>query len=289
MSSVPLAQFTGRYRSRKIMNSLGTGLAVGSLLLALIPLGAMLGYVLAQGGASLNLNFFTQQAYGNYTGMANAIVGTLELVALASCIGLPMGILSGIYLARSRPGTFTRTVRFVADVVAGTPSIIAGIVAYALVVVPMGHFSAYAGAAALALLMFPTVARATEESIRLVPDAVREAGLALGLPEWKTMFRIILPAATTGIVTAVMLGISRVAGETAPLLFTAVGNDSLQYSPNGLMGSLPQQIWKYASSPVEDWHRQAWAGAFTLFCLVLVLNLSARMLTARMSARVGKA
>jgi len=289
MSTVPLTQFTGRYRSRKMMNYLGAGLAVGSLFLALIPLGAMLGYVLAQGGSSLNLNFFTKQAYGSNLGMANAIVGTLELVALASCIGLPMGILSGIYLARSRPGTFTRIVRFVADVVAGTPSIIAGIVAYALVVVPMGHYSAYAGAVALALLMFPTVARATEESIRLVPAAVREAGLALGLPEWKTMFRIILPAATTGIVTAVMLGVSRVAGETAPLLFTVVGNDSLQYSPNGFMGSLPQQIWKYASSPSTDWNRQAWAGAFALFCLVLVLNLSARMLTARMSARVGKA
>jgi phosphate transport system permease protein len=211
------------------------------------------------------------------------------LVFFASLIGLPIGLMTGIYLARAGSGPFAQIVRFVTDVIAGTPSIVAGMVAYALIVLPSHHFSAFSGSVALALLMFPTVARAAESSINLVPAAIREAGLALGLPEWKTMLRVILPAAASGIVTAVMLGIARVAGETAPLLFTALGNPATQFSPSGAIESLPHQIFVYATSPYPDQHRQAWAGAFVLFALILILNLSARLLTRRLTARISAA
>jgi phosphate transport system permease protein len=160
-------------------------------------------------------------------------------------------------------------------------------VAYALIVITLGHFSALAGGVALAILMFPTVTRATEETIKLVPPAIREAGLALGLPEWKTMLRIILPAATNGIVTAIMLGIARVAGETAPLVFTAFGSDQNPGSPLHEVGALPLKIWVYATGPYDSWHRQAWAGALTLFALIVILNLSARLMTYRLSKRVA--
>lgn len=282
----------GRYTTRRFVNYTGTALTVLAVVIALIPLGAMLTWVLGQGASSLDLSFFTQvpKAEGELGGgMINAILGTLELVLLASLIGLPVGIMSGIYLARAGSGPFAQAVRFVSDVISGTPSIVAGMVAYALIVLPSHHFSAFSGSVALALLMFPTVARATESSINLVPAAVREAGLALGLPEWKTMLRIILPTAASGIVTAVMLGIARVAGETAPLLFTALGNPATQFSPGGPIESLPHQIWVYATSPYADQHRQAWAGAFVLFSIIVILNLSARLLTRRLAARTAAA
>ncbi len=275
---------------RKAKDRGGTILGLLCVVVALIPLGALLGYVLAQGGTSVNLAFFTElpkPAGESGGGMSNAISGTLLLIALTSVIGLPVGILSGIYLARARSNPFATTVRFVTDVIAGTPSIVAGVVAYALVVVPLGGFSAFSGSVALALLMFPTVTRASEESLRLVPVSVREAALALGVPEWKTMLRIILPAASTGIVTAVMLGVARVAGETAPLLFTAFGNPSIQLSPMKSVETLPVQIWTYAISPYDDWHRQAWAGAFVLFAIIVILNVCARLMTRRLRARVG--
>jgi phosphate transport system permease protein len=282
----------GRYTSRRIINHAGTGLTILAVVVALIPLGAMLTWVLGQGGSSLDLNFFTQvpRAEGEVGGgMFNAILGTLELVLFASLIGLPIGIMTGIYLARAGSGMFAHTVRFVSDVIAGTPSIVAGMVAYALIVLPSHHFSAFSGSVALALLMFPTVARAAESSINLVPAAIRDAGLALGLPEWKTMLWVILPAAASGIVTAVMLGIARVAGETAPLLFTALGNPATQLSPNQPIESLPHQIWVYATSPYADQHRQAWAGAFVLFAIIVILNLTARLLTRRLAARTSAA
>jgi phosphate transport system permease protein len=263
-----------------------------AMLVALVPLGAMLAWVLGQGGSSLDLNFFTQvpRAEGEAGGgMVNAVLGTLELVFFASLMGLPVGIMTGIYLARARSGPFAQIVRFTTDVIAGTPSIVAGMVAYALIVLPSQHFSAFSGSVALALLMFPTVARATESSINLVPSAVREAGLALGLPEWNTMLHVVLPTAASGIVTAIMLGIARVAGETAPLLFTALGNSATQLSPSGQMESLPHQIYVYATSPYADQHRQAWAGAFVLFALIVVLNLTARLLTRRLAARTSAA
>lgn len=274
------------------MNWAGVGLALLCLALAIIPLGAMLIYVLTQGGSSINLTFFThtRSAIGETGGgMLNDIQGTLYLIFLACIVGLPVGIGSGIYLSRSTGNKFSMIVRFFSDVISGTPSIVAGVVAYALVVIPTGHFSAISGGIALGLLMFPTVTRATEETIRLVPTSIREAGLALGLPEWKTMVRIILPAAANGIVTAVMLGIARVAGETAPLLFTAFGNSNVSFGPGGPVGALPLEIWNYATSPYDELHRQAWAGAFVLFAIIVILNLSARLLTMRLSSRVSNA
>jgi phosphate transport system permease protein len=278
------------YTRRKIKNHVGTGLAVLSVALAVVPLGAMMIYVLQQGASSVSLNFFTNTYHGAgaNSGMANAVVGTFYLIIIACIVGLPVGIFGGIYLARNVHPHFSRVVRFVTDVVAGTPSIIAGVVVYALVVIPFG-FSAVAGGMALGLLMFPTVTRATEESIKLVPLAVREAALALGLPEWKTMFRVILPAAIQGLVTAVMLGIARVAGETAPLVFTAFGSPFLPGSVFKPVEGLPLQIWNDAQSPFPDLHQQAWAGALTLFVIVVVLNLAARLLTMRMSKRISNA
>jgi phosphate transport system permease protein len=278
------------YYRRKLTNWIGTGLALACVMAAIIPLGAMLFYVLQQGGSSLDWNFFTQspKATGETGGgMLPAIAGTLYLIFLASLVGLPIGLLGGIYLSRSSNQGFARSVRFVTDVIAGTPSIVAGVVAYALIVLAFGGFSAKAGAVALGLLMFPTVTRATEETIKLVPATIREAALALGLPEWKAMVRIILPAAANGIVTAIMLGIARVAGETAPLYLAVLGNNQVTFSLSGPIGALPIAIWQYAQTPYEDLHRQAWAGAFVLFAIVVILNLSARLLTWRLSQRTG--
>lgn len=281
---------TTRYGVRKSVNTIGILLAVVCTFAAIVPLGAMLYYVLQQGASSINLDFFTQlpaAAGDSGGGMSSQIIGTLYLIGIASAIGIPVGILSGIYLSRGANVGLAHTVRFVTDVVAGTPSIVAGIVAYALIVVPMGSFSALSGGVALGLLMFPTVTRATEEAITLVPTAIREAALALGLPEWKTMARVILPAAVNGIVTAIMLGIARVAGETAPLVFTAFGTDAFPGSPLHAVGALPLKIWVFATGPYDTWHRQAWAGALTLFALILILNLAARLLTYRLSRRVA--
>lgn len=275
---------------RKALNVLGIGLTVAAVLLAVIPLGAMLVFVLGKGGSALTWSFFTNTpapAGEPGGGMSSQIAGTLYLIALASLIGIPIGIGSGIYLSRSTNPAFARIVRFFTDVIAGTPSIIAGVVAYALIVIPFSSFSPLAGAAALALLMFPTVTRATEEAINLVPSAVREAGLALGFPEWKTMLRVVLPTAAQGIVTAAMLGVARVAGETAPLYLTVLGNPNFSFRLNGPMGALPLQIWIYATSPYEEWIKQAWAGAFVLFAIIVMANLTARLLTYRLSQRVG--
>ncbi len=280
------------FHVRRVIDRVGTALALVALVVAIIPLGAMLFYVIEQGASSINFAFFTQTPAAAGTaggGMSSQILGTLVLILIACCVGLPVGILSGIYLSRSQNMGFARTVRFVTDVVAGTPSIVAGMVAYALVVIPLGSFSALSGGVALGLLMFPTVTRASEETIKLVPAAIREAGLALGLPEWKTMGRIILPAAASGIVTAIMLGIARVAGETAPLVFTAFGNDANPGSPFSAVGALPLKIWVYATGPYDTWHQQAWAGALTLFAIIVVLNLLARTLTYRLSKRVANA
>lgn len=275
---------------RKALNLFGIGLTVAAVIAAIIPLGAMLFYVLGKGGSSLTWAFFTNTPapVGEPGGgMASQIAGTVYLVVLASIIGMPIGIGSGIYLSRSTHAGFSRIVRFFTDVIAGTPSIIAGVVAYALIVIPFRSFSPVAGAVALALLMFPTVTRATEEAINLVPTAIHEAGLALGFPEWKTMMRVVLPAAAQGIVTAAMLGVARVAGETAPLYLTVLGNPNFSFRLNGPMGALPLQIWIYATSPYQEWIKQAWAGAFVLFAIIVIANLTARILTYRLSQRVG--
>jgi phosphate transport system permease protein len=289
-----IAQGNQGYTRRKITDRIGTGLAIAALIAALIPLGAVVIYVLVQGGSSLNAAFFTQapatDAVGNPSGgMAPMIVGTLVLVTTASLIGIPVGILSGIHLARYGNRGFGQTVRFVTDVVAGTPSIVAGMVVFALVVIPTGQQSAFIAALALAILMFPTVTRATEEAVRAVPTELREAALALGAPEWKTMLRVTLPTASAGIVTAIVLGVARVAGETAPLIFLIGIQNQMSWSPFGPISALPTQIWNYSQQPQAFYVNQAWAGAFVLFSLILALNLIARVLTSRLSKRARMA
>jgi phosphate transport system permease protein len=211
--------------------------------------------------------------------MANAIVGTGTLLALAAILGLPLGILGGVYLAESRERRLPWVVRFLADLLNGVPSIVIGIFAYTILVLPLRRFSALAGSAALAVIMLPIVVRTTEEMVRLVPASLREAALALGLPEWKVMLRVILPTARAGIITGAMVAVARVAGETAPLLFTAFGNRFWQHGLDQPIAALPLQIFAYALSPFDDWHRQAWAGALVLIAMIFVVSLAARMVT----------
>ncbi len=248
-------------RTRRHVDRLFTLLGVVCTIALLVPLALIFGYLVARGVTALNFEFFTQlpKPVGEVGGgMANAIVGSAILVALACVIGLPIGILTGVYLAERGRTAAGSTVRFCADVLNGVPSIVIGIFAYTLVVLPMRGFSAYAGGIALGVIMLPVVARTTEEMIRLVPTSLREASLALGVPTWRTTISVVLRTARGGILTGIMLSIARVAGETAPLIFTAFGN---QYWHGGLRGpisSLPVQIYTYAISPFDDWHRQAW-------------------------------
>ena len=272
---------------RRFMNGLATGVAAACTVALLAPLVLIFGYLVVRGVTALNVDFFTQlpKPVGELGGgMANAIVGSLVLVALACLIGLPIGVLTGVYLAEHGSNRLGATVRFCADVLNGVPSIVIGIYAYTLVVLPMKGFSAYAGGIALSVIMLPVVARTTEEMIRLVPTSLREASLALGVPLWRTVLKVVLRTARGGIITGIMLAIARVAGETAPLLFTAFGN---QYWHSGLRGpisSLPVQIYTYAISPFDDWHRQAWAGALVLMTLIALTSLSVRLMT---RGRVG--
>jgi phosphate transport system permease protein len=270
------------YRWRKVKSWLATSFSVVCVLLAIAPLFMIFFYTLFQGVSALNLDFFTQmpkpvgEAGG---GMANALVGTGILIGLGSLFGLPIGVLSGIYLAEYGNNPFASTVRFLSDVLSGVPSIVVGVVAYIIVVLPMKHFSALAGGVALGILMIPTVTRTTEEMIRLVPHYYREAGLALGIPQWRTTLRIILPTAMKGITTGILLAIARAAGETAPLLFTALGNRFWSTSIGQPIASLTVFIYDYAKSPFEDWIRQAWAAAFVLIALIFLLNLLFRIVT----------
>ncbi len=277
-----------RYLRRRLVSAVLLGLMGLAMLLAAGLLLAVLGYVVLQGIGGLTPEFLlgTPRPVGEPGGgMANAIVGTLVLVALGGMAGLPVGIATGIYLAEyGRSGRLGTLVRFTIDVLTGIPSITLGLFAYSLVVLPMRSFSALAGGAALAILMLPTVAQATEEILRLVPDSLREAGLALGIPRWKTTIRLIMPTALGGILTGALLAIARAAGETAPLLFTAFGNRSWSWDPGRPIAALPLQIFAYAISPYDDWHRQAWAGALVLIGLVLALSVGARLLAARLGA-----
>ncbi len=276
------------YYRRRVVNTLMLALVGAGTLLALSFLVAVLGYVLVRGGPALNLAFFieTPKPVGELGGgMANAIAGTLILVALAALLGLPVGIGAGVYLAEyGGQGRLATLIRFTIDVLSGIPSITIGLFAYTLIVLPMRSFSALAGAVALAVIMLPTVARATEEMVRLVPGSMREAGLALGIPRWKTVAWIVLPGARDGILTGAMLALARAAGETAPLLFTAFGNRFWSFDPLQPIAALPLQIFVYAVSPYDDWHRQAWAGALVLVGLVLLLSTTARAFSARARA-----
>jgi phosphate transport system permease protein len=269
-------------RSRRIVDYAAAGIAAACTIALLVPLVLIFGYLLAKGVTALNLDFFTQlpKPVGELGGgMANAIVGSATLVGLAAVIGLPIGVLTGVYLAEHGRTPLGSTVRFCADVLNGVPSIVIGIYAYTLVVLPMKGFSAYAGGIALAVIMLPIVARTTEEMINLVPTSLREASLALGVPMWRTTIRVVLRTARGGILTGIMLAIARVAGETAPLIFTAFGNQYWQGGLRGPISSLPVQIYTYAISPFDDWHRQAWAGALVLMTLIAATSLAVRLLT----------
>jgi phosphate transport system permease protein len=265
----------------KITDRVVRALCVVATVIAVIPLLSVLIYVTGKGLAGLSWSFFTSlpQPVGEPGGgMANAIVGTLELVALASLIGVPFGVLAGIYLAEFGDGRLARVVRFSADVMTGVPSIVVGIFVYTVFVLTMRRFSMIAGAVSLAIIMLPVVTRTTEELLRLVPDSLREAALALGVPRWRAILRVVVRTAAPGIATGVMLAVARVAGETAPLLFTAFNNRFWNEGLTQPVASMPVQIFNFAVAPYDDWHRQAWAGALTLVALVLLLNLGARLL-----------
>ncbi len=268
-----------RYRSRRLIDLSIRGACVAAVVIAIVPLVLVLTYVTVQGLSGVNWDFFTQlpKPVGESGGgMANAIVGTLEIVALASAIGVPVGILAGIYLSEFGNNRMGKVVRFAADVMSGVPSITVGLFVYGIIVLRTRQFSAWAGAVALAVLMLPTVTRTSEELLRLVPDALREAALGLGVPRWRATLRVVLRTAAPGIATGVMLAVARVAGETAPLLFTAFGNRFWSTSINQPTASLPVQIYTYAVSPYDEWHQQAWTAALVLVVLVLLLNVSAR-------------
>lgn len=244
----------------------------------------ILGYLIWHGGTSLNLNFFTQlpKPVGETGGgMANAIVGSLKLLFLAAIMGLPFGLLAGVYLAEFGGKTFSFVVRYTTDLLNGVPSIVIGIFAYTLVVLPVKHFSAVAGGVALAMMVIPITVRSTEEFLRAVPGSMREAAMALGASQWKTIVTVVLPAASGGILTGMLLALARVAGETAPLLFTAFSNRYWSEGWGQPIASLPVMIYTYAIAPYDDWHRQAWAAGLVLLGLVLLSNLGARFILAR--------
>lgn len=258
---------------RRATNHAASFAAVASAFLVIAPLMAIFGYLVVKGIGSINLAFLTNtpkpvgEAGG---GMANAIVGSLIILGIASVIGVPLGIGAGVYISEYGKHRYATYVRFTADVLNGVPSIVIGIAAYALVVLPQGHFSALSGGVALGIMMIPTIARTTEEMLLMVPHAVREAAYGLGIPQWRSIVSIALRTARSGIITGVMLAFARVAGETAPLLFTAFGNQFWNLNPNQPTAALPLQVYVYAISPFDEWHRQAWAGALILIILIVV-------------------
>src|SRR5579864_4062917 len=264
---------------RRITDHFMTGVAVLTVVLVLVPLFAIFAYLVYRGFGSLTWSFLTQtpKPVGEPGGgMANAIVGSAFILALASILGVPLGVGAGIYLAEYGRNRFGDVIRFTADVLNGVPSIVIGIVAYAIVVLYQKHFSALAGGVALAIMMVPTISRTTEEMLLLVPQALREAAYGLGVPRWRTTLSITLRTATSGVITGIMLAFARVAGETAPLLFTAFGNQfwSLRYDQP--TAALPLQIFVYAISPYDEWHRQAWAGALVLIVLIVTAVAAVR-------------
>ncbi len=274
--------------ARRLVDRFMSAVFVACTVLALIPLFSVLAYVGLKGVKALNLDFFTRlpQPVGEPGGgMANAIVGSLTLIGLAAAWGLPVGVGAGIYLAEFGQGRVARAVRFVAEVLNGIPSITVGIFVYAVVVMSMRRFSALAGGVALGIIMIPIVTRTTEEMLRMVPQSLREASLALGASRGRTVFSVVLRSAVGGLVTAVMLAVARVAGETAPLLFTALNNRFWHTGLDQPIASLPVQIFTYAISPFEDWQAQAWAGALVLTGMILVMNVAARVYAGRRMGR----
>ncbi|MBH47821.1 MAG: phosphate ABC transporter, permease protein PstA [Halobacteriovorax sp.] len=270
-----------QFKFRKVRNKLFLFSLSIAAVVCLAPLIMVTSFMLQKGAASLDLDFFTKlpvpvgEAGG---GMLHAILGTIYMVTLGSLMAVPLGLIGGIYLSEYGKGGISKALRLATDVMTGIPSIIIGIFAYILLVVPFKSFSALSGAVALAIIILPVVIRSSEEILKLVPKHIREAGLALGLPRWKVILFIIVRGNLSALFTGVMLAIARASGETAPLLFTAFGNMYLSYSPMEPMASLPVQIYTYAISPFEDWQRQSWAGAFVLIILVIGVNLGARFL-----------
>ena len=277
-------------RARRIVSAVMTVVMALAAILATLPLVFLLTHLVREGASSIDFAFFTQMprpvgvAGG---GMANAIVGTLILVGIAASIGLPVGIGAGLYLAERRGERLATSVRFLSDVLNGMPSIVMGIFAWHFLVRPVGHFSALAGGIALGAMMIPLVTRATEEMVRTVPIALREAALALGYPRWRTSVAIVLRTALPGIVTAALVAIARIAGETAPLLFTSFGNNFWSVALNQPIAAMPHQIFEYAKSPYNEWHRLAWAGSLVLIGLVLIISLLARFVTRSKHGGVG--
>lgn len=277
------------YTRRKMVNAVSGAMTLICTLATLVPLFCILYYVASQGITSLNLDFFTHlpkpvgEAGG---GMANAIVGSGILLAIAAVIGIPIGVLGGVYLSEYSGTRLGGAIRFAADVLLGVPSIVIGIFVYALVVLPMHGFSALAGGISLGIIMIPIVMRTTDESLKMVPMSLREASLALGAGRSQTILRVVLSAGKAGVITGALLALARAAGETAPLLFTALNNRFWSADPRGPISSLPVQIYTYAIAPYEDWHRQAWAGALVLIAGILAVNIAARLFSSNAQGRV---
>ena len=266
---------------RSAVSAVMTTLTAACAVVVVAILLLILGYVAWQGVSSLSLQFLidTPKPVGEGGGIGNAILGTLILLALASAIGLPLGVAAGVYLSEFGSGWFAGVVRFVADTLTGVPSIVTGVFVYTLIVLPMRQFSALAGGVALGIIMIPIVTRTTEEMLRLVPTSLREGALALGAPQWRVTTGVVLPAAASGIATGAMLAVARVSGETAPLLFTAFGSRFFNVYLDQPIASLTVQIFNYAVSPYDEWHAQAWAATLVLMTLILVINVSVRLLT----------
>jgi phosphate transport system permease protein len=271
-----------KYTQRKWFNRIMLVLCGLAAAVAILVLGLILAYTLANGISYLNIDFLTQASKPvgeTGGGMVNEIFGTLILVALGSVLALPVGLMSGIFLSEFAPPAIASAIQFAADILAGVPSIVVGVFAYAIVVRPMHSYSAFSAGIALAIIMIPVVARTCEESLRLVPNSMREAALALGITRSRAIIGVIIPGALTGIITGIMLAVARIAGETAPLIFTALGS---QFGVQGLfkpIGALPLQIYRYATSPYTDWQQQAWAGAFLLILLVLGISILVRWIS----------
>jgi phosphate transport system permease protein len=276
------AESKNKHHWRKFKSAFVSFSAFAAAVLVITPLGLVFFHLLVNGASSINLDFFTQlpKPVGSPGGgMVNAIVGSLELLALGSMLGIPIGVLGGVYLAEYGSARGNSMLRFIADVLNGVPSITWGVVVYGLVVLRFKGFSAYAGGLALGLIMVPLILRTTEEVILLVPNGYREASLALGIARWKTIIYVVMKTASKGIITGILLALARIGGETAPLLFTAFGNRFWNHDLTQPIAALPLQIFTYAISPYDDWHRQAWAGALVLVIGIFCVNVLVRILT----------
>jgi phosphate transport system permease protein len=280
-----------RNARRRAVSAVMSGLSVLSVLIALVPLAFVLFFVVSQGVQAISLDFFTEtprpvgEAGG---GMGNAIVGTLILCGIGALLAVPVGVMSGVFVSEFPQAKLAPAVRFAADTLNGVPSIVIGVFVYAIAVLPFGKFSALAGGIALGIMMIPIITRTTEELLRLVPASLREGALALGATRGRAVMTVVLPAALPGIITGIMLALARIAGETAPLLFTAFGNRFWSTDLTEPIGALTVQVYAYAISPYDDWHRQAWAGALVLVTLILTCSVVARLATRRLERMHGR-